>query len=126
MTLGIYSVKTANNWWLRSANSSTNFRNVNNNGNFNNNNANNSNGVVLGFSSARQSSFDEISAHYQREGEYVPRASVNITHDKSGRTLLAWQSLMVMFCFMPGDFMLLYVTIRQQCVGISSWSCNDK
>ena len=32
---------SANNWWLRSANSATNVRNVNNNGNFNNNNASN-------------------------------------------------------------------------------------
>ena len=33
------------NWWLRSAVSSANFANVNNNGNANYNNASNSNGV---------------------------------------------------------------------------------
>lgn len=41
---------SANNWWLRSANSGTNFRYVNSNGNDNNNNANNTNGVALGSS----------------------------------------------------------------------------
>ena len=41
---------SANNWWLRSANTSDgNFRNVNNNGTANNNNANNANGVAFGF-----------------------------------------------------------------------------
>ena len=39
--------EAASNWWLRSANSDTNFRYVNNNGNNNNNNANNSNGVAV-------------------------------------------------------------------------------
>ena len=34
---------SANNWWLRSVNSSTNFRNVNSNGTLNNNNASNQN-----------------------------------------------------------------------------------
>ena len=34
---------TACNWWMRSANSTTQFRNVNNNGNANSNNASNSN-----------------------------------------------------------------------------------
>lgn len=43
-------IGSANNWWLRSANNTTNFRYVNNNGNNNNNNANNTNGVALGFS----------------------------------------------------------------------------
>lgn len=39
------------NWWLRSANSGTNPRNVNNSGNVNNNNnANNERGVALGSS----------------------------------------------------------------------------
>lgn len=42
-------ITNAANWWLRSANNATNFRNVNNNGNVNNNNASNSNGVALGF-----------------------------------------------------------------------------
>jgi hypothetical protein len=37
---------SANNWWLRSVNSSTNFWNVNTNGDANNNNASNSNGVA--------------------------------------------------------------------------------
>lgn len=51
---------TATNWWLRSANNTTNFRNVNNNGNENNNNANNTNGVVFGFSGGlrRKSKYD--------------------------------------------------------------------
>jgi len=42
---------SANNWWLRSANSNngTNFWYVNNNGTSNNNNANNANGVAFGF-----------------------------------------------------------------------------
>ena len=39
---------SANNWWLRSVNDSTNFRNVNTNGSANNNNASNKNGVALG------------------------------------------------------------------------------
>lgn len=38
---------------------------------------------------------------------------VNIPSHMSGRTLLAWRSLMVMRRFMPGDIMPLYVTIRQ-------------
>lgn len=36
---------SATNWWLRSVNSSTNFRNVNSDGSLNNNNASNANGV---------------------------------------------------------------------------------
>ncbi|WP_375378026.1 DUF6273 domain-containing protein [Thermophilibacter sp. ET337] len=36
---------SATNWWLRSVNSSTNFRNVNTDGSLNNNNASNANGV---------------------------------------------------------------------------------
>jgi hypothetical protein len=39
-------VSSANNWWLRSVNNSTNFWNVNNNGNANNNNASLSYGVA--------------------------------------------------------------------------------
>lgn len=38
---------------------------------------------------------------------------VNRYSDKSGRTLLAWRCLIVMYRFMSGDFMWLYVTIRQ-------------
>lgn len=34
------------------------------------------------------------------EGENDPRSSVNIIVDRSKRTLLAWQGLMVMPCFM--------------------------
>jgi len=45
---------SANNWWLRSANSATNARYVNNNGSFNNNNVSNTNAVAFG-SSCRNS-----------------------------------------------------------------------
>ena len=38
---------------------------------------------------------------------------VNKYPDRSGRTLLAWQRLVVIFCFMPVDLMRLYVTTRQ-------------
>ena len=88
---------SANNWWLRSANSSSNFYNVNNNGSNNNNNANNTNGVVFGSSSARQSKHNaEIGAVGEKESiTHVRRTSVNICHDKPGRTLLAWRRLMV-------------------------------
>jgi len=47
------------------------------------------------------------------EGEDNLPERVNTYLDKSRRTLLAWQGLIVMPCFMPGDFMRLYVTIRQ-------------
>ena len=45
-----YLNHSASYWWLRSANSATNFRYVNNNGNDNNNNASTTNGVALGSS----------------------------------------------------------------------------
>lgn len=38
---------------------------------------------------------------------------VNKYPDRSGRTLLAWQRLVVILCFMPVDLMRLYVTTRQ-------------
>jgi len=69
-----YKLYTANNWWLRSANSNndTNFRNVNNNGNVNNNNANNTNGVALGFSQGRQSNHMAKSVHEEKEFITLP------------------------------------------------------
>lgn len=63
-------VCSANNWWLRSANSATNFANVNNSGSNNNNNASNSNGAALGTSFARQSS------HYCGEIRATERRSI--------------------------------------------------
>lgn len=62
--------------------------------------------------------------HRRREGEYDPHESVNICHDRSGRTLLAWQGLMVIPCFMPGDLMQLKVTIRQLCM--AEWRKDDQ
>lgn len=38
---------------------------------------------------------------------------VNKYPDRSGRTLLAWQRLVVILYFMPVDLMRLYVTTRQ-------------
>lgn len=38
---------------------------------------------------------------------------VNKYPDRPGRTLLAWQRLVVILCFMPVDLMRLYVTTRQ-------------
>lgn len=38
---------------------------------------------------------------------------VNKYPDRSGRTLLAWQRLVVILCFMLVDLMRLYVTTRQ-------------
>jgi len=81
---------SANNWWLRSANSGTNFVNVNNNGNGNNNNATNANGVVFGFYSVRQSNQKGEISIDRIEGEYNRRFIVNISRDEPGRTLLAW------------------------------------
>lgn len=87
----------ASYWWLRSANNTNNFNNVNTSGSNNNNNANNSNGVALGSSLGRQSNlYGEIRSKW-REGEQDrPSATgVNTYFDRLGRTLLAWQRLMV-------------------------------
>ena len=54
----------------------------------------------------------EIRASW-REGEYDPPERVNRYSDRSRWTLLAWQGLMVIPCFIPGDLMQLYVIIRQ-------------
>ena len=102
---------------MRSANNNNNFYNVNNNGNNNNNNANNEGAVALGSSPARHSNRDRRNQSGGREGGHDHRESVNITLDRSGRTLLAWQSLVVMLCYMPGDLMPLYVITRQRYEG---------
>ena len=70
----------ASNWWLRSANNGTNFRNVNNNGNANNNNANSTSGVALGFlRQIRQSRSNELEC--LREGVGSPPVMVNKHRD---------------------------------------------
>ena len=83
-------------WWLRSANNNNNFNNVNTNGNNNNNNANNSGALALGSSLARQSN---LTAKSVRDGEKENKTllgnEVNKYSDRPGRTLLAWQGLMV-------------------------------
>ena len=86
---------SANNWWLRSANSTTNFRYVNNNGNENNNNANNTNGVVFGFhiGFCRKSKYDKGKQNGIEGANNLPSETVNIQVGKTGRTFLAWSEL---------------------------------
>lgn len=64
----------ANNWWLRSPNTSntTNFSNVNLEGNHNNNNASNTNGVAFGFCRRQQRQLD---CRFQRSDKVVPHAN---------------------------------------------------
>lgn len=76
---------------MRSANSATNFRYVNNNGNGNNNNANNSNGLVLGFNSTLNVLSEGVNGHPYLE---------NNGCDVGKRTLLAWSRIVV------NDFMI--------------------
>ena len=49
----------------------------------------------------------------EKENRTLRENTVNKSIDAFGRTLLAWQCLMVMHCYMPGNAMRLYVTIRQ-------------
>lgn len=97
-------------WWLRSPNSgnSNNFVNVNTSGNVNNNNASNAYGVAPGSSLGRQSN---LRAKSEQDGEKEYMAllgnEVNICSDRFERTLLAWQGLMVILCFMLSNLMWL-------------------
>ena len=80
---------------MRSANNTSNFRNVNNNGNDNNNNANNTNGVALGFGLGVKVIIKTKSAH--SEGANDLPFMVNNRHDTYRRTLLAWIQMTLMY-----------------------------
>lgn len=89
---------SANNWWLRSANNTTNFRYVNNNGNENNNNANNANGLVLGFNIGflRESEYRNGNRNDVEGADDLPAFGlVNKQARGDGRTLLAWAAITV-------------------------------
>ena len=88
------------NLWLRSpwAGSSTNFANVNNNGNSNNNNATNGNSFSFGSSLTDKVSIRRNQFKW-REGEHNHPTWVNISLDAFERTLLAWQRLQIILCF---------------------------
>ena len=97
-------------WWLRSPRSgnSNNFVNVNTSGNVNNNNANNSYGVAPGSSLGRQSNLRAKSVQGgEKECMTLPGKGVNICSDRFERTLLAWQGLVVILCFMLSNLMRL-------------------
>ena len=91
---------SAADWWLRSALSGTPFRGVSSHGGDDTYGAYSSRGVALGFCPASQSNRKRRNLCVRIEGENNPRRSVNIYSDGQERTLLAWQCLMVMRCFM--------------------------
>lgn len=103
-----YELHISLRWWLRSPNmaNSTSYYYVQSNGNGNNNNANNSYGVAFGSSQADRIT-DAGEIRLDGEKESMTFRKVNIYPDVSGRTLLAWQRLLVIPCFMPGDTMQL-------------------
>lgn len=90
-------------WWLRSpySGNTNNFVNVNTSGNVNNNNASNAYGVAPGSSLGRQSNLRAKSVQGgEKECMTLPGKGVNICSDRFERTLLAWQGLVVILCFM--------------------------
>lgn len=100
--LSSVSPSSASWWWLRSANNNNNANNVNSNGSNNNNNTNNTGALALGYSLARQSKPDRLKSVRSREGELdlSDYGLTNIMADGKQRTLLAWQDLAVISCFM--------------------------
>jgi len=97
-------------WWLRSpySGNSNNFVNVNTSGNVNNNNASNSYGVAPGSSLGRQSNPRAKSVQGgEKECMAFLGNEVNIYSDGFERTLLAWQRLVDILCFMLSNPMRL-------------------
>lgn len=65
------------NWWLRSTNDGSNFRNVNTSGGLDNNNASNANGVVPGFGMAQESFKGEMPKRLPCQKERASMGNLN-------------------------------------------------